>query len=313
MNLQSLPFTCGVLIAAFTSVHALSTDLSFPELEPFVLEPVGQFGPGAERENSGLVKSRHYDNLYWTINDSGDEPRVYPIRSDGTVYGASRYADEPGVLVGGAINVDWEDIAADDQGNLIICDVGNNGNNRRDLVFYILPEPAPQAGRTTWIRRIFFRYPEQKTFPAARHDFNYDCEGVFYAHGKIYLVTKNRSDTWTNLYCLPEMREGVVNDLQLVSRFDIGGKTTAADLSPDGRRLAITTYNAIWVFETEGYRDDFFAGRIFWYPFQAPQVEAICWEDGDTLLLGDESAKSLYRVKFSELVRVDSREWRGID
>jgi hypothetical protein len=278
--------------------------LDLPEREPEVLEPVALLGEGAARENSGIVKSRHQENLFWTQNDSGDEPRIYPVKADGSVWGAAR-GYEPGVRIGGAINVDWEDIAVDDQGHVIVCDVGNNRNDRRDLVLYYLDEPSKLAGRTTFKRKVFFRYPEQRAYPASREQFNFDCEGVFYARGKVYLVTKNRSDTWTQLYRLDNYDPHVTNELTLVASFDIGGKTTAADATQDGRKLVITTYDDIFVFETEGHTDHWFHGKIYWMPYQAAQVEAVCFEDEETLLLACEETAELYRVELSSLQRVD--------
>ena len=284
-----------------------------PNKAPVKLEAIGHFGPGAKIENSGIVKSRHHDDLYWTINDSGDEPRVYPLHQDGSLWGSSRYESQPGVIVSGAINVDWEDIAVDDEGRLIICDVGNNRNDRRDLVLYYLFEPSPLAGRTTFNKKIFFKYPDQALYPADRSDFNYDCEGVFCLKDKVYLISKNRSDTLTKLYRLDDPRPFVTNTLTLIDTFDIGGKTTAADATIDGRRLAITTYDALWVFEIDGSTDMFFRGKIYWYPFEAPQVEAVCFKDNDTILLGDESAAEIYRIEFSDMTRVDKIDFTPID
>ncbi len=118
--------------------------------------PHGSF-PG--HENSGIVKSRQFPDLYWLHNDSGDEPRVYPIHGDGTDYKSARSSERMGVLLGAAINVDWEDITVNESGQLIVCDLGNNRNDRRDLVIYLVPEPAPLAARAAWMTRYFVRYP----------------------------------------------------------------------------------------------------------------------------------------------------------
>lgn len=284
-----------------------------PDRAAVVLEPDGALGPGADRENSGIVRSRVWPDVFWVQNDSGDEPRVYPVDRTGRVVGAARYPEATGVLIGGAVNVDWEDIAVDDAGHLIVADVGNNRNDRRDLVLYILDEPSPRAGRTTWKKKVFFRYPDQHLHPAPSQDFNYDCEGVFFAHGKVHLVTKHRSDTYCRIYRLESTAPHRTHTLTLVDAFDIGGKTTAADATPDGRRLAITTYDALWVFETGPGSDAWFRGRIYWMPFEAPQVEAVCFDGPDRLILADEEAAALYTVDFKDLTRVDSLTFRSTD
>ncbi len=303
----------GIVLVVNASGAPVIESPVLPDVEPIRLKAVGSFGPGAKIENSGIVRSRSRDGLFWTINDSGDAPRVYPVRSDGSLWGSARYEDDSGVLVGGAINVDWEDIAIDNLGNLIVCDVGNNRNDRRDLVLYYLPEPSPDAGRTTFMKKVFFRYPDQALYPADRSDFNYDCEGVFCIRDTVYILSKNRSDTLGKLYRLDSANPFETNTLTYLSAFDFGGKTTAADATVDGRRLAVTTYDALWVFEIDGATDNFFNGKIYWLPFEAPQVEAVCFEDRDTILLADETAAEIYRIEFSEMRRVDRLDFEPID
>ena len=218
-------------------------------MEPFDLGKGHPLGEGPAKENSGIVKSRQWPDVYWMQNDSGDEPRIYAVRRDGSVYESDRYPDSPGVLIGGAINVDWEDIAVDASGLVIVADVGNNGNDRRDLVLYYVFEPAPNAGRTTAFRKVFVRYPEQRAFPAPNNAFNYDAEAMFTLGDVVYLCTKNRSDTKTQIYRVGKAAEDGVVDLQLVEEFDVRGRATGADASADGRRVAVLTYDAIWLFD----------------------------------------------------------------
>ena len=284
------------------------------------LEAGASLAPGPARENSGIVASRRHDDLFWMINDSGDEPRVYPVRADGTGHGSSRAApgydgvegnyEIPGVLIGGAINVDWEDIALDASDRLLIPDFGNNGNDRRDLVVYVLDEPRPGAGRTTWREKWFFRYPQQTAFPAPEHDFNYDAEALFTVGTTAYVLTKHRSDTHTRLYRLADPQPNIVNDLELLERFDIGGRVTAADASADGLRLLIATYDTLWVFERASLEDRFFTTRASRFAFEAPQVEAACFMDGDAqrVLLADESTAMLHEVALADFEAVDPSE-----
>ena len=103
---------------------------------------------------------------------------------------SARAADAPGVLIGGVINSDWEDIAVDASGHVIVADVGNNSNGRRDLALHYIFEPEPTAGFTALLMSLFVRYPEQKTWPAPKSDFNYDCEAIFTKGDTVYFVTK---------------------------------------------------------------------------------------------------------------------------
>ncbi len=277
------------------------TTIALPEHEPVKLELIAKLGKGPGRENSGIVKSRQQPDLFWIHNDSGDEPRVYAVHADGTDYAGSRASENPGTLIGGAINVDWEDIAVDDAGHLIVGDTGNNGNDRRDLVLYYLNEPSANATRTTVFKKVFFHYPEQKQFPAPKDDFNYDCEAMFTVDNVVHLISKNRSGTEGKLYRLEDPRPDVSNPLKLVETFDFQGKVVGADASPDGLRLIVITYESLWLFERASKDQSFFAGSISWAPYKTKQVEAVCFADDNTLLLADEAMGELYSCSLSQL------------
>lgn len=260
--------------------------------------PHGSF-PG--HENSGIVRSRQFADLFWLHNDSGDEPRVYPIRANGEDYQAARAAERMGVLLGGAINIDWEDITVDSAGNLILADVGNNRNDRRDLMFYLIPEPAPSAARATYLTRYFVRYPDQPSYPAPESQKNFDCEAVFTIGETIYLLSKNRSDTQSTLYRLDDPKSDQINLLTKLQTLNLGAQVTGADASVDGKRLAILTYKAIWLFEREKLEAPFFTGRVRWAPYELEQAEAICFQDDQTLKITDEASGMLYDVKIEQL------------
>jgi len=277
--------------------------VALPGREPAELVPRARLEGRAARETSGIVRSRQWPALYWVHNDSGDEPRLYPIDRDGKVNVAAREGRPDGVLLGGATNVDWEDITTDAAGHLIVADVGNNYNNRRDLVLYYLDEPSPTAGFTTVKKKVFLRYPEQAVFPAPLDDFNYDSEAVFTRGDTVYLLTKHRSDRRTRLYRLDDPRPHETNLLTRVGEFEIGGKVTGADASPDGRELAVVTYDAVWLF-TAHAGDDYFGGEVRWMPFRAPQVEGVCFDSPGLLLLSDEEAGALYEVPVEALTRL---------
>jgi hypothetical protein len=296
----------GLLPAPLFS--AAPAALVLPEMAPVKLTPLAKLeGSAGSKEISGLVASRQWPDVFWAHNDSGDETRIYPVGRDGKLKKSARTADAPGVLVAGVINSDWEDIAVDASGHVIIADVGNNSNGRRDLALHYVLEPEPTVGFAGLLKSVYFRYPEQKTWPAARDDFNYDSEGIFTKGDTVYIITKRRSDSLTRLYRLDDPKPGVVNNLTPLGDFDVRGRTTASDASPDGRRLVITTYDAIWLFEakTPG-GDDWFEGSIWWLPFTgAPGAEAVTFDGPDTILIGAEEGNGhLYAVPVSSLKKV---------
>lgn len=269
---------------------------------PFDLGKGKKLGDGPAAEHSGIVKSRNFPDLFWMHNDSGDEPRIYPVQRNGKVAKSERDPDNPGVEIAGAINVDWEDITVDDRGRVIVADVGNNRNDRRDLVLYIVPEPAPQAERTTFVKKLFFRYPGQTSFPAPEDDFNYDCEAIFTIGDTIYLCSKNRSNTLTQLYRLDPNSNEEVQTAVLVDEFDVLGKATGADATPDGKRIVINTYENLWLFDVVDPAKPL-SGPVKRLSFvNEDDVEAICFADDETLIIGAEAAGRIFEVPLAAFV-----------
>ncbi len=269
------------------------------------LVPYSQIKDKDIDESSGIVKSRQFENVYWTHNDSGDDARIFAITRKGKSIQTTwaKQNDQPyeGIPIPDAVNIDWEDIATDDQGNLIIGAFGNNDNARRDLALYIVPEPDPtQIWKTRVRQRIDFHYPDQKEFPNPDLK-DFDCEALFFANGKPYLVSKNRSSAETKLYRLDSNDAFTSNPLTLLSKYDLLGQATGADVSPDGKKLAILTYTSCWVFEAPENSDNYFAGKATYKTFYAKQCEAICWDDADTLIITNEQ-QDMFEVKTSELV-----------
>jgi len=299
---ETLLRVCGLLLASAGFLNAAEVKrVQLPERPPALLKPYATLASRASIEPSGMVKSRQWPGLFWTLNDSGDEPRIFPVRKDGSIFPAEDHTALDGIRIPDAANVDWEDLAADDQGHLIIGDIGNrDSSNRRDLCLYYVMEPHPGTMRVSVFKKIFFRYPDQTEWPSPIR--NFDSEAIFHARGKVYLLTKHRSDAHTKLYRFDSEKLFEMNVLTLLDEFDIQGQVTAADATPDGRQLAVLTYGAVWLFEAPAGTDRYFDGTIRWLPF-APMgdCESICF-DGENLLISSEEEKGdLYEVPIRQL------------
>lgn len=273
-----------------------------PELSRQFITKVGKIQSDEIDESSGLVASRRYQGVYWTHNDSGDFARIFAIREDGSLV-QPHHQNKPysGIIIPGARNVDWEDIAMDDQGNLIIGAFGNNRNDRRDLGIYIVPEPDPEATEMTTVSGIYrFHFPDQASFPPPAHNRNFDCEAVFYAYDSYYFLTKHWSNRSTKLYRLsnPVPRES--NELAFIESFNLRGRVTAADVSENGRVLAILTYSRIWIFIATQPGPNWFSGRAFFIPIRAGQCEGIAWAGPLRLLLTNEGG-DIYELDLSPI------------
>lgn len=271
------------------------------------IKPSGEIQVFSISESSGIVKSRQYENVFWTLNDSGDSARIFAITLDGdgiqTDWAIEREHPYQGIEVGEATNIDWEDIAIDDQGNLIIAACGNNNNSRRDLSVYVVSEPDPKLVYKTRIqRRIDFHFPDQTRFPDPKNK-NFDCESMFFANGKLYFVSKNRSSGPAKLYRMDAKEIGTSNALTLVGTHELRGQATGADTTPDGKRLAVLTYAGCWVFDAPEGSDDYFSGKAYFKPFSAKQCEAICWLDEKTLLITNEQG-DMYQLAVAEIPEV---------
>jgi hypothetical protein len=194
------------------------------------------------KESSGLVASRRSPGLFWTHNDSGDGPFVYAFDRAGRARGAWR--------VEGAQALDWEDIAAgpgpsQGQSYLYAGDIGDNGRAREFVVVYRFPEPElsatqdpPKEARPTQpAEAIRLKYPD------GAH--NAEALAVHPTTGDIYIVTKANAEAGVYKLAAP-FDPKAVNTLSKVASLRgpdfFGTLVTGADISPDGRRVALCDY-----------------------------------------------------------------------
>jgi hypothetical protein len=194
------------------------------------------------KESSGLVASRRSPGLFWTHNDSGDGPFVYAFDRAGRSRGTWR--------VEGAQAIDWEDIAAgpgpkSGQPYLYAADIGDNGREREFVVVYRFPEPeipAEQGGskdaRTTEpAEAIRLKYPD------GAH--NAEALAVHPVNGDLYVITKANDGAGVYKLAAPYDSKAV-NTLAKVASLRgpdfFGTLVTGADISPDGRRVALCDY-----------------------------------------------------------------------
>jgi len=256
------------------------------------LEKRGKIRNPSIDESSGLVKSRRWPNLFWTHNDSGDGPRIFAIRGDGSAVNVSGTGS--GIQVDGAENVDWEDIAIDDNGCLIIGDIGNNVSSRSRLVLYRVKEPDPfNHQETARAEKVSIYFPD-------RPSRAFNSEALFWARGRIYLLTKTRRGRNTGLYRVDRADPTETVPLIRIGCFDFRAPVTASDTSPDGRFLAVLTYKAVWLFERPAGTENYLAGKKSIFPIRAWQCEAVCF-DGATLLIGNEGG-SLFDLDTAALL-----------
>ena len=139
-------------------------------------------------EASGIVKSRRYADIFWVHNDSGNPPLLFAIRGDGRIVRQFRLAIP---------NIDWEDIAIDDQGHLYLGDIGNNTRALPLRAIYRIDEPDPNSRADKPISAsavTFYDLPAENRF---------DAESLFYDRGSANLVAKYLDGREAELFTVP--------------------------------------------------------------------------------------------------------------
>jgi len=253
-------------------------------------------------EVSGLAASQTQPGRYWINNDGGNDAALQLIEGDGTRIANLTLAD--------ATNTDWEDLASfrlDGKPYVLVADTGDNGGIRKTLKLYVVEEPAkPRDGD---------RVPVAWTIEFAWPDGARDCEAVAVdpVRGEVLLVSKKRvppelfrvplrpkdagvqtAELVGTLSGITQPREEELRENPVYGRYR--SQVTGADLSPNGRVLAVLNYTRIYFFirpAGKAWSPDLLgrAGALD-FPW-LPQAEAIAFSlDGSTLLIGGEQRPS---------------------
>lgn len=198
------------------------------------------------REASGIAASRRTPGLYYIHNDSGDAARVFLVNREGTTVATLELT--------GATNRDYEDIAiapGASPGTFDVCvaDIGDNAERRSEVAIYRFAEVDPadvsESAVSVAVTKFAFRY----------EDGAHNAE-AFFVHpqtGDGYVLTK-RSDGRSDVYLLaaPWAAEERVTIPRIAtlglpeSITPLLTIVTAADISPDGRRLSTRSYLGGW-------------------------------------------------------------------
>ena len=220
----------------------------------------------------------------WSHNDSGGEPVLYAFDVKGNLLDS--------VYIENTQNQDWEELTHDDQGNVYICDFGNNNNQRENLRIF---KYHPDQG---WKGTLFFKFEDQKSFPPASDRRRFDAEGAFWYEDSIYIFSKNRSGFFTYMYVIPDIAG--VHTAVLKDSIDLTDRiVTAAALSPDKSKMALLAYtldrkhgfpqfqSSLFVFSnfTPG---NFCDGEMLRIKLPHRQFEAVDFRTNDLIYLGAE-------------------------
>jgi hypothetical protein len=213
-------------------------------------------------ENSAAAISHTQPGVFFTINDSGNEPILFALDTTGGDRGAWH--------VQGATDVDWESAsvgpcaapgpsAAKPNDCVYIGDTGDNEARRTSRVIYRVAEPAARGAGFMGVvtpERLRYRYV----------DGPHDVEAMYVApNADTFLITKRpltdasgrlrpalvfvlRADAWGGP--TPAVAQ-LVDSLPIVPGTAPMRAITDAALSPDGRVLAVRTYAQVFTFATD--------------------------------------------------------------
>ncbi len=186
--------------------------------------------PKVINETSGL---EILNEVFITHNDSGGEPSLYFFDLNGEIINSINLKEESFLEI---YNNDWEDITADED-HIFIADIGNNFGNRDNLNIIKV-----KTNDFTIDGKIDIAYKNQETFiPRPKHKF--DAEALFLIEDKIAVLSKDRSNLFTDLYLIDKES----NSKQLLESkitYDVNSLITGGDYNKELRLLALVSYNA---------------------------------------------------------------------
>ncbi len=253
---------------------------------------IGYIDDPAIPESSAIVASRKYPGVYWTLNDSGNPPVLFAIDRDGKTINAFPVRRP---------NRDWEDLAIDDAGHLYIGEIGNNFGRHNQLAVYKLDEPDPNkplAKGDSLVVTDTWRL----TFPKKP----FDCESLFVWGDNAYVVSKLLDGESAGLYSFPITTPAKPARLEKVCDVPIRFPCTAADISPDGKRLVIQSICGPYLFDLPkpgdvSSLDKLEPAHVFYTDIH---MEAACFvEEG---ILATSESRDVYLFRWQDFKDKDS-------
>ncbi len=306
--LHSLKTTPKSVLAALLGLSLVLSGAA--ETAPIYTGPVeaGRMTEPKNEETSGLTASHRTPGLFWTNNDSGGEPVLFAISTDGTLRGKVR--------IEGVTNYDWEEVASfelDGKAWLVAADLGDNFAQRAGCVLHVIAEP--DAAQLSPGRELVLRpaYSIHYIYEDGARDA--ESLAVDVKERMVYILSK-REDT-PRLYRLPLAAApatqpaaarflGLVphlpqpNDLQRNLRLPTQGFLgwpTAMDFSPDGTLALVLVYHQPLLFSRapgETWAQALARQPLKLTPHGLPQAEAACFTtDGRSIYVASEKTMVL--------------------
>ncbi|WP_103072611.1 NHL repeat-containing protein [Aquimarina sediminis] len=223
------------------------------------------------------------DNRVYAINDSGNDNTLFSLNQKGEILQQ--------IKIPKTKNIDWEDLAYDQENNIYIGDFGNNSNSRKDLKIYRV---SGVISNSITVSTIEFIFEDQKKFPPKKKNLNFDVEAFIYLNGNFYLFTKNRSKKSkgiTKLYKVSAQPGKYM--AKLIGSYKTCTSSsecliTGAAINRSGNKIALLTHNKVYLL-TNFKNDQLFEGNVQEIKLNhSTQKEGICFKNDSTLFITDE-------------------------
>lgn len=256
-------------VIVFFAVSVFAAFGQSNQVAPGVLQ-VGTIQNPDIQESSGIIPVRGVKNAFWTHNDSGLDV-LYAINSNGDSLGQWKLKD-----------VDlqnWEDVATA-PGRIYIADIGNNTGDRNEVAVYAIPQPpARRSGEVHVGRAWTLTYPDNP----------FDCESFFVWRTYGYLISKELDNGEARVYRFPLNRRGAKFELQKLCKLNVDDRPRGADITPDGKRLAVITGSGAYLFAiARTIPTDGVVEPGLFVPFDHQSMEGCCFTK-DGLMVTSES------------------------
>ena len=233
------PWVLALLHVSLAVVTCAAEDARINYGEP---KQLGKLANTAINESSGVAVSRRRKDVFWTHNDSGDKPRIYAFDRAGKDLGTYQ--------IKGALAWDWEDMASFTKGEksyLLLADVGDNARLRPLYWLYLVEEPTEREQDARLVRTVRFKY----------EDGPHNCESVAFdtTSDQVILITKTGNEQ-CQVFALDWSKEDTDEPhvAKCIATIKLS-RTTAMDISPDGRRAIVLTYGPAYEY-TRGDGED---------------------------------------------------------
>ncbi|MEP6625085.1 MAG: hypothetical protein ABJC79_11615 [Acidimicrobiia bacterium] len=232
------PVACAPIYTA-TCQNRLVTSSAGPVTDP------------ALNEISGIHAGVRNPGIWWVHNDSGDTARVFALDATGAVRGTYSF---PGTTA-----VDWEDIAVvpgptTGAGAIYAADIGDNPKNRTEVQLYRVVEPDVALTGPAAVDTLPAVDTLHLTYPDGPHDA--EALVVDPVFGDAVIIAKSITGGTVNVYQAPaDLVAGSTTALLKVGQLALGAgftnAVTAADVTLDGKAVAIRTYGKVLVFNRD--------------------------------------------------------------